>query len=94
MINNKIIGYGMLRGWQDNYNIPRLGIIIDKNYRGFGYSKNLMNYLHDVCKLKGSNKVSLKVMKNNKMAIKLYEKRGYIFSEYDIENLIGEKQFN
>lgn len=92
ILDKKIIGYGMLRGWRDGYDVPRLGLIIDKNYRGMGYSKKLLSKLHDICKLIGIKKVTLKVMQNNNIAIKLYEKNGYVLYHFDTENLIGEKK--
>ena len=90
----KIIGYGMLRGWKDGYEVPSLGIMIDKDYRGIGASKLLMNYLHIICKFKNCEKVMLKVNKDNKRAINLYEKLDYNLNDYDEKFLIGYKKIN
>ena len=91
LIDKKIVGYGMLRGWEEGYEIPILGIIIDKNYRGMGLSKDLMNFLHNIARTKGSIKVMLKVYKNNIVAINLYKKCNYEFTDYNNELLVGYK---
>lgn len=91
IFKNKIIGYGILRGWDDNYEIPSLGIMIDKDYHKMGIASMFMKYLHIVAKLNNSKKVRLTVFKDNLIAIKLYEKEGYIFSEYNKDKLIGIK---
>ena len=91
LIENDIVGYGMLRGWEEGYNIPILGIMIDKEHRGMGLSKSLMDNLHWIAKLMGSKKVMLKVFKNNDIAVNLYKKCNYEFSEYDNKLLVGYK---
>ena len=89
---NIIIGYGMLRGYDEGYDIPSLGIIIDKDYRGNGFSKIMMKFLEDETLKYGSNMIRLTVFKKNKKAISLYKNLGYIFQEYDDNSLLGIKK--
>ena len=89
---NKIVGYGMLRGWKEGYDIPSLGIMIDKDYRGMGLSKILMEYLHIICKFKKCDRVMLKVAKNNESAINLYKKLEYELDNYNEVFMIGYKK--
>jgi len=93
MCNEKeeIIGYGMLRGWDEGYEIPSLGILISKHFRGKGYSTPFMNYLHRISKERGAKKIRLTVFKENKIAVSLYNKLGYEFSEKNDLELIGIK---
>lgn len=77
----KIIAYGLLRGWDEGYVIPSLGIYIDPLYRGKGLSKKIMLFLHSVALLKNSKSVRLTVYKNNTKAINLYKSVGYNFTE-------------
>ena len=91
LIDTKIYAYGMLRGWQNGYEIPSLGIIVDKNERRKGYSNLMMEYLHEIAKKRGCNKVRLTVLKENTVAISLYNKLGYIFNEKDEKNIVGIK---
>jgi ribosomal-protein-alanine N-acetyltransferase len=89
---NKIIGYLLLRGYDEGYEIPSLGIILDKNYRGSGLSKLCMYYLEYITFLNCSDKIRLTVKKENKIAINLYQKLGYKLSELDENNLLGIKK--
>ncbi len=90
--NNNIIGYGMLRGWSEGYDIPSLGIMIDKRERGKGYSSEIMKTLHSIAKSRGATQVRLTVLKQNTSAISLYNNFGYQLEELDSDNLIGYKQ--
>ena len=89
--NDKIIGYGLLRGWDEGYDIPSLGIMVDKNYRGIGVSKLLMLYLEVTAKILGSKKMRIVVHKNNNIAYNLYNKLKYDFSPYGDDHLISFK---
>jgi len=90
-IDNKVVGYGLLRGWEEGYDIPSLGIAIHRDYRGLGLGKFLMEYLHLVAKLRESKKIRLRVHKSNKVAKDMYEELGYIFREFDNEYYEGIK---
>jgi ribosomal protein S18 acetylase RimI-like enzyme len=86
-----IAGYGMLRGWEEGYEIPSLGIMTDINYRGKGIAFQMMEHLHEVAKQRGAKKIRLTVYKENKAAVPLYNKLGYIFSDKNKNELIGIK---
>ena len=90
---DNVIGYGLLRGWQEEYEIPSLGIMIDITQRGSGVSKNLMLHLESAAQIKGANQIRLTVYKENINAIALYNKLGYIFSDKNDNELIGIKNF-
>ena len=44
----RIFGYGLLRGWDEDYEVPSLGIVIDPSVRGNGLGVFLMHFLHAV----------------------------------------------
>ena len=73
----RVVGYGMLRGWDEGYERPSLGIAVDSSERGKGLSKHLMAHLHDVARKRGAKQMRLRVKKNNERAIRLYENLGY-----------------
>ncbi len=77
----EILGYGMLRGWDEGYRIPSLGIFIHPNVRKSGFGQLMMHFLHAVAKYKGSPKVRLTVHPENRDAVRLYKKFGYHFTE-------------
>lgn len=90
--NSKIIGYGILRGMDEGYTFPSLGIGIDRGFQGIGLGSLLMQFLESECRLRGYYKIRLRVYKANVVARNLYEKLGYIFKECDEETLEGVKE--
>ena len=87
--DNEIAGYAMLRGWDEGFAIPSLGIAIHPNFRNRGLSKKFMKFLHDQAKAKGAAKVRLKVYLDNTGARHLYESLGYSFTDEENGQLIG-----
>lgn len=87
-----VIGYGVLRGWEDGCIIPSLCILIDKHFRGAGLSKCMMEHLHQVAIEKDSNEIMLRVLKTNTRAINLYKILGYNIQPFDDELMIGYKK--
>lgn len=90
---NNILGYGMLRGWDEGYVIPSLGIAIHPLARGAGLGKFFMDFLHLQAFRRGASRVRLRVNKNNERAITLYKSLGYLFEEdkEQVEFLVGLK---
>jgi ribosomal protein S18 acetylase RimI-like enzyme len=87
----KIIGYCMLRGWDEGYEIPSLGLCVLKEYQGFGLGRAMMNFLETVSRLRGCTKTMLRVRKDNSTARKLYLSQGYVFNDRNEDFLIGFK---
>lgn len=88
-----ILGYGLLRGWDEGYQIPSLGIAIHPSARGAGLGEILMSFLHVLASRRGASKVRLRVLKTNEKAIRLYKSFGYVFEDdvKQAEYLIGYK---
>ncbi|WP_323004580.1 GNAT family N-acetyltransferase [Denitromonas sp.] len=78
---NRVLGYGMLRGWDEGYQIPSLGLAIHPTARGLGLGKMLMDFLHLLASRRGAGKVRLRVRANNEKAICLYKSLGYVFEK-------------
>ena len=91
--NNNILGYGLLRGWDDGYVIPSLGLAIHPLARGAGLGKFFMDFLHFQAFRRGASKVRLRVNKKNERAIALYTSLGYLFEEdtKQVEFFVGFK---
>jgi ribosomal protein S18 acetylase RimI-like enzyme len=87
--DEKMIGYGMLRGWDEGYIIPSLGIALKDTARGQKLGEMFMHFLHIVARVRGSKKVRLKVYPSNIAALNLYKKLGYKFSEIVDNQLVG-----
>jgi [ribosomal protein S18]-alanine N-acetyltransferase len=75
--NPKIIGYGMLRGWDEGHEIPTVGMIIHPDFRGKGLGGLFMNFLHVSAALRGAKEVLLHVDQRNEIATRLYRSLGY-----------------
>ena len=86
---NIVLAYGMLRGWDDGYIIPSLGIAIHPMARGLGLSKVFMHFLHFAAHRKGATQIRLKVYPDNLRAIRLYENFGYTFEGMENNQLVG-----
>lgn len=79
--DEKILGYGLLRGWDEGYQIPSLGVAIHPSVRGTGLGKILITFLHIVAFRRGACKVRLRVHRDNEKAIDLYKSFGYVFED-------------
>ncbi len=73
----KVYGYGLLRGWDEGYEIPSLGLAIHASVRGAGFGRAFMHYLHATARHKGAERIRLRVHKNNTQAIRLYRSLDY-----------------
>src|SRR5208337_259421 len=36
-LGDRMVGFSMLRGWDDGYTVPSFGILIDRDFHGRGY---------------------------------------------------------
>lgn len=75
LLNNKIIGYSLLRLF--GYEIPSFGCCIRRGYENIGYGEKLTKWTLNKAKELGYKKVILKVYKNNERALELYKKVGF-----------------
>lgn len=79
---NYPIGYGHLDKDGDDL---WLGICILSEYQGKGLGKKIMNYLIDFAQQKNVSQIKLTVDNDNILAIKLYEKLGFIQIKKDLD---------
>ena len=85
----RVLAYGMLRGWDEGFEVPSLGIATLSSARGAGFGTLLVRFLHAAARRRGARKVILKVYKDNTAARKLYERLGYSFSDKGTRELSG-----
>lgn len=84
-----VLGYGMLRGWDEGFEIPSLGIAVHPAERGKGLGLLLMHFLHAAARLRGARTVRLKVYSQNVRAVRMYESLGYEFRGTEAGQLVG-----
>lgn len=87
--DGQVLGYGMLRGWDEGYDIPSLGIALAPAWRDMGMGSVLMSLLHMAARVRGVKKVRLKVHKDNGRAIELYTRLGYRFVSEEAGQQVG-----
>jgi ribosomal protein S18 acetylase RimI-like enzyme len=78
-VGGRILAYGMLRGWDEGFEDPSLGIAVRPDARGVGLGRTLMLFLHAAARLRGARHVRLKVYTHNEAAVSLYRSLGYKF---------------
>lgn len=45
ILGEKILGLGMLRGWDAGYDIPSFGLFVDYRYQGMGFGRQIMKFV-------------------------------------------------
>jgi ribosomal protein S18 acetylase RimI-like enzyme len=93
LAGDDIVAYGMLRGWDEGYEIPSLGVAVASGHRGLGLGRLMMDYLHSVARLRGAPSIMLKVYKNNEPAAQLYRQMGYEMTDLNEREWRGTFQF-
>lgn len=85
-----VLAYGLLRGWQDGWAVPSLGIAVAPEHRGMGVGRIVMGLLHLEARLRGADRIRLRVHPANAAAMGLYRSLGYRFSdEADRGQMVG-----
>lgn len=90
---DEVRAYGLLRGWNEGYLVPSLGIAVHPGARAQGLGRLVMDYLEAMARHRGSPAIRLRVHKENERAIALYERRGYAMEAdtTDARLLVGVK---
>ena len=86
---DEVRAYGMLRGWDEGYSVPSLGIAVHPAARGQGLARSLMLFLHSAAAVRRSPRIRLKVYPHNLAARTLYERLGYHFGDESGGQLVG-----
>lgn len=85
-VDDSLIGFYMLRGFDEGYDIPSYGVWISKEYSAKGLSKLTLQHAVSICKINGIKKLLLKVHPENKIAKMIYENFGFIKKSNDPKN--------
>jgi len=85
-VENALIGFYMLRGFDEGYEIPSYGVFISKYFSGKGLSKLTLQHAISYCKINGISQLMLKVHPDNIVAKKIYEDFGFKETGVDPKN--------
>ena len=93
-INDEIVGFYMLRGFDQGYEVPSYGVWISSKYAGYGLSRLTLQYAETFCKINRIKKIMLKVHPKNIRAKKIYEMAGYykVGIDHNNDNIIYNKK--
>lgn len=61
----EIAGIFMVRGWDEGFDIPAFGVLIDEKYRGGSFMRLTLDIAKLICKLSGSQKLMAKIHPDN-----------------------------
>ena len=67
----------MLRGWDEGFSIPSLGVAVRRDRVRQGHGRRMMLALHDDARKRGADLVRLRVNPDNHPALSLYQSLGY-----------------
>lgn len=84
-----IVGYGMLRGWDEGYEIPSIGVVVDPSVQGRGYGRSLMNFLRATARQRGVNRLRATVNPDNIKMVAHCRSQGYVFQGLENGKLVG-----
>lgn len=89
-LDELIIGFGMLRGWDEGFDVPSLGILVDHFHQRRGIGRLLTNYAISLAESKNCKKIRLSVYEDNLPAIALYSSIGFTELERKIIQINDE----
>lgn len=87
--DDTLIAYGMLRGWDEGYEIPAVGLIVHPALRGRGQSEAFMRCLSSAAAAAGATRIRGRLLKRNTISRRMCERVGYKFTIDDGDYLIG-----
>ena len=83
--NDTKIGYSQLYDWEGP--TIEVGFVVTPERQGCGYGKDLVKKTIEFCESEFPNKtIILYVKRENKRAIHVYEKSGFIYEKFPLEN--------
>jgi ribosomal protein S18 acetylase RimI-like enzyme len=87
-----LVGISMLRGWDEGFEVPIFGILIDRGHRGRGLGRWMTERTLDVARRLGSERVRLSVYASNATAVSLYTRLGFVEVERGRRRVGGSVQ--
>jgi ribosomal-protein-alanine N-acetyltransferase len=73
----RIVGLCMLRGWDEGYSVPSLGILVDRHYHGQGIGTRMLEFTMREARKLGCRCIRLSVYASNCAALSLYASMGF-----------------
>lgn len=74
----QVVGFFMLRGWNEGYKVPAFGILIDEQYRGYGLEMAALDTAKVICRLRNVSRLMIKMHPDNISAKGVARKTGFV----------------
>lgn len=85
----RIVGYSMLRGWDEGFDIPSWGGCVLPQIRNARLGQCLLAHGIRESQAAGAAKLRLTVYKDNHRAVHVYRKFGFVYKDKNERELIG-----
>ncbi len=89
VLDGAVVGYGMLRGWDEGYEVPSIGVVVDPSVKGLGYGRSLMKFLRATARQRGANRLRASVNPDNVKMVEYCRSQGYVFQGLENGRLVG-----
>ena len=83
---DQMVGFFMLRGWNEGYDVPAFGILIDERHRGCGLEMLSLETAKIICRLRGATRLMIKMHPDNISAKGVARKTGFVQSGVEAES--------
>jgi len=92
-LDDRIVGMAMLRGWDEGYEVPSFGVVVDHRYQRCGIGGVLTDHAIAQAKELGCPRVRLSVYGRNEQAQRMYGVRGFVeTSRETVERADGREE--
>lgn len=91
LLGNRIVGLCMLRGWDEGFEIPSFGILVDRRFHGRGLGRQIAEFAIKVAQRSGCNRMRLSVYATNAPALHLYASLGFQEADREVVMVDGER---
>lgn len=81
-----IVGFFMLRGWNEGYEVPAFGILVDEQYRGCGLEMAALDTAKVICRLRNVPRLMIKMHPDNISARGVARKTGFAHTGVEAES--------
>ncbi len=83
VLDGRVVAMSMLRGWDEGFDVPSFGIVVDRRHHGQGLGSQLTDFTIAEAARLGTERVRLSVYGDNPVARGMYESRGFEVTSQD-----------
>ena len=77
-LGDRMVGFSMLRGWDEDYSVPSFGILIDRDFHERGLGSRMTLFTIREARRLGCRRIRLTVYSSNVKAFQLYISHGFV----------------